>query len=184
LPTAQNTHEIAQGIDPACRVVYVDYDPVVVSHAKALPTGDTVAAVQGDLRRPAKILADPAVLRLIRPREPVGLILAMVLHFFDSDIAQAITEAFTNSIAPGSYVVLSVGSGDEETGGQLAREYKAGTLYNHSPLQIAGFLGGLELIGPGLADARDWDPDLATASPAHQGGRILAGVGRKPEVAS
>jgi hypothetical protein len=184
LPTAQNTHEIAQGVDPACRVVYVDYDPVVVSHAKALPTGDTVAAVQGDLRRPAKILADPAVLRLIRPREPVGLILAMVLHFFDSDIAQAITEAFTNSIAPGSYVVLSVGSGDEETGGQLAREYKAGTLYNHSPLQIAGFLGGLELIGPGLADARDWDPDLATASPAHQGGRILAGVGRKPEVAS
>jgi hypothetical protein len=88
-----------------------------------------------------------------------------------------------NSIAPGSYVVLSVGSGDEETGGQLAREYTAGTLYNHSPLQIAGFLGGLEWTGPGLADARDWEPSLVTASPVHQGGRILAGVGRKRDAA-
>ena len=60
LPTAQNTHEIAQGVDPACRVVYVDYDPVVVSHAKALLTGDTVAALQGDLRDTAGILADAA----------------------------------------------------------------------------------------------------------------------------
>ena len=108
----------------------------------------------------------------------------MVLHFSDAGAAKAITAAFADSIAPGSYVVLSVGSGDDETGGQLARQYTASTLYNHSLAQIAGFLDGLELTGPGLTDARDWEPNLATAPPAHKGGRILAGVARKQEAAA
>jgi hypothetical protein len=75
-----------------------------------------------------------------------------------------------------------VSSGDEDTSGTLIREYKAGTLYLHSPKQIAGFFGGLELVGPGLVDAREWDPAPgSTASPSNRdGGCILAGVGRKP----
>jgi hypothetical protein len=77
---------------------------------------------------------------------------------------------------------MSVSSGDEETSGTLIRAYQAGTLYNYSAKQIAGFFGGLELVGPGLVDAREWDPASgSTASPASRdGGRILAGVGRKP----
>jgi hypothetical protein len=180
LPTGQNTHQVAQNVAPACRVVYVDYDPVVTAHATALLTEENVTAVRGDMRDPASILTHPQVLSHIRPLEPVGLIMAMVLHFVDAGTAAAIMAAFIDSIAPGSYVVISVGSGDEKTGGQLAREYRAGTLYNHSRAEITGLLAGLELTEPGLTDARDWDPSLTTvASPREEDGRILAGVGRK-----
>jgi len=184
LPTAQNTHQVAQQVAPSCHVVYVDYDHVVISHAAALLSGDTVAAVWGDLADPASILNDPGVCKLIRRDEPIGVTLAMILHFFDADAAREIVAVLVNSIAPGSYIVMSVGSGDEATGGQLAREYRAGTLYNHTPAQIAEFFDGLELVGPGLTDARDWDPNLVAAPVPHQGGRILAGVGRKPETRS
>jgi len=180
LPTAQNTHQVAQGQDPDCRVAYVDYDPVVAAHAAALLCERNAVAIQGDMRAPASILAHPDVLGLIRLDEPVGLIMAMTLHFVDATTAAAITAGFTSALAPGSYVVISVGSGDEETGGHLAREYRAGTLYNHSPAEVTGFFAGLELAGPGLTDARSWDPGLATAPPAHEGGRILAAVARKP----
>lgn len=183
LPTAQNTHEVAQQVDPTCRVVYVDNDPMVVAHATALLGGDGVAAVGGDLRNPTGILTNPTVRRLIRPGKPVGVILAMILHFFDAETARALTAAFIESISSCSYIVVSVGSGDEETGGQLTREYTAGTLYNHSPAQVTEFFAGLELVGPGLTDARDWEPNRAAVRTRHQGGRILAGVGRKPEAA-
>jgi S-adenosyl methyltransferase len=185
LPTAENTHQAAQAVDPACRVVYADNDPVVLTHARALLSGPGVAAVEGDLRDPAAILADPAVEQLIRPGEPTAVILAMVLHFLDAGTAAKITEAFTRWLTPGSYVVISCGSGDQETGERLAREYAAGTLYNHSPAQIAGFFASLDLVPPGLVDAGDWNPGLPAApTPGHRGGRILAGVGRKPGGAS
>ncbi len=179
LPTAQNTHQVAQEVEPTCRVVYVDNDALVLAHARALLKDSYVDAVAGDVRDPASILTNPAVLNLIHPREPVALILCLILHFFDADTAKDITSAFVNSLAPGSYLVLSVGSGDEETGKQLTSEYSAGTLYNHSPARIAGFFDGLELVGPGLIDARDWQPNLTTVPVEHRGGRILAGVGRK-----
>jgi hypothetical protein len=180
LPTAQNTHETAQKVDPACRVAYVDYDPVVVAHAKALLAGGTVTAIQGDIGDPASILANPAVLDLIQPGEPVGLILALVVHFFEAETAAEIVAAFAKSVAPGSYIVLSVGSGDEQAGDAVAREYKAGTFHYHAPRQVAGFFQGLELVGTGLADARDWDPDSTAAPAPRQGAGILAGVGRRP----
>lgn len=179
LPTAKNTHEIAKDVDTTCRVVYVDHDPMVMTHARALLAGNGVSAVEGDLADPAAILRDPGVRNLIRLEEPVGLILAMVLHFFDADTARGITGTFTHAVAPGSYVVISVGSGDEGTGGLLAKEYAASTLYNHTPERIAGFLDGLELVGPGLTDARDWRPQPRAVPQDHCGGRILAGIGRK-----
>jgi O-methyltransferase involved in polyketide biosynthesis len=180
LPTVQNTHETAQKVDPACRVAYVDYDPTVVAHAKTLLSGGTVAATQGDVRDPASILANPAVLDLIRPEEPVGLIVAMVLHFFDAETAREIVAAFASSIAPGSYIVLSIGSGDERACDAVAREYQAGTFNYHPRARVAGFFQGLELVGTGLTDARDWDLDPALAPAARQGAGILAGIGRKP----
>jgi hypothetical protein len=141
-----------------------------------------VAAIRGDIRDPASILANPAVLDLIRPGEPVALILAMVVHFFEANRAKEIVTAFAKSIAPGSYIVLSVGSGDEQAGDAVARQYKAGTFHYHAPAQVAGFFQGLELVGSGLADARDWDPDPANAPAPRQGAGILAGVGRRPRV--
>jgi SAM-dependent methyltransferase len=181
LPTAQNTHEVAQAVDPACRVVYADNDPVVAAHARALLSDSGVEATCADLADPAGIAADPVVARRIRPAEPTGLILGMVLHFFDTEAAAKITAALADWLAPGSYLVVSVGSGDERTGGALAREYRAATLHNHTPQQVAGFFAYLDLVPPGLVDARDWSPGTIAAPPAvHRGGRILAGAGRKP----
>jgi SAM-dependent methyltransferase len=185
LPTVQNTHEAAQAVNPACRVVYADNDPMVVAHARALLSGSGVEAVNADLADPAGIIADPVAGTLIRPGEPTGLILAMVLHFFEAEAASKIVTALADWLAPGSYVVISVGAGDERTGGTLAREYKAATLHNHTPEQITGFLAGFDLVPPGLVDARDWESGTSVVSPArHLGGRILAGVGRKPHPAA
>ena len=78
LPTAQNTHQVARAAHPDCRVAYVDRDPVVVSHARALLSGTGVIALQGDLADPDAILADPVLQRLIRLAEPVAVIVAMV----------------------------------------------------------------------------------------------------------
>ncbi len=182
LPTARNTHQVAQDGDPACRVVYADNDPAVVARAQALLVGTGVAAVEADLRDPAAVLAAAARTGLFRAGEPVAVILALILHFFDFGTARQVAAELTESIAPGSYVVMSVSAGDEAASGEPNRAYKAGTLYNHSPNQIAEFFGGLELVGPGLVDAREWDPaQSSTASRSDRDdGRILAGVGRRP----
>jgi SAM-dependent methyltransferase len=185
LPTACNTHQAAQAVDPSCRVIYADNDPVVVTHATALLSGDGVATIQADLADPAGLTTHPAVADLIKPDQPVALILALVLHFFDATAAEKIMADLTGWLAPGSYVVISVGSGDERIGGTLAREYKAGPLHNHPPGQIAAFLDGLDILPPGLVDARFWQPGAPAREPRkHQGGRILAGIGRKPHPAA
>lgn len=182
LPTARNTHQVVQDYDPACRVVYADNDPAVVARAQALLAGTGVVALEADLRDPAAVLAAAARTGLFRAGEPVAVILALVLHFLDFGTAHEVAAELTESIVPGSYVVMSVSAGDDETSGAQNRAYKAGTLYNHSPKQIAEFFGGLELVGPGLVDARAWDPALASTAPpsGRDGARILAGVGRKP----
>ena len=182
LPTGQNTHEVAQAVRPDCRVAYVDADPVVVAHARALLCGPGVAAIRGDIAEPDAILADVRTQRLINLAEPTAIILAMVLHFFDAATARDIVAAFARAVAPGSYIVLSVGSGDERTGGALTREYRAGTLHNHSLAQITAFIEDLELIPPGVTNAMAWMPGSPSQPPRPQsGGRILAGVARKPE---
>jgi len=102
-------------------------------------------------------------------------------HPTDAATVRGIAAAITRAIAPGSYVVISAGSGDEQTGGRLAREYQAGTLYNHSPAQIGAFFDGLDLIPPGLTNAMAWVPGPAAPLRSRlRGGHILAGVGRKP----
>jgi O-methyltransferase involved in polyketide biosynthesis len=186
LPTVQNTHETAQAIDPSCRVVYVDNDPVVVNHAKVLLSGHGVDAITGDLREPDTILGHPITRQLIRPHEPTGLILALVLHFLDAGTAAKLMREYANWLPDGGYVVVSVGAGDQETGEALAREYTPATLYNHSPGQVAALFDGLDIIDPpGLADARDWYPGKPVLCPGpREAGRILAGVACKPHPTS
>jgi hypothetical protein len=180
LPTRDNTHRAAQAVDPGARVVYADNDPVVVGHARALLTGPGVEAIEGDLRDPMGILGDPVVCKMIRPGEPACVVLACVLHFFDFEHAWQIAGAFTAWLPAGSYLILSVGCGDEETGGAVTSAYTAAPLYNHSPRQIASFFGALDLTSPGLVDAKDWRPGWREYHRKHEGDRILAGVARKP----
>jgi O-methyltransferase involved in polyketide biosynthesis len=179
LPTAENTHQIAQAVDPACRVAYVDNDPVVVSHARALMRANGVTAIESDLGDPEAILSQLNTAQMIRLDEPLGVILGMVLHFFTAQTASEIMRTIVKSVAPGSYVVMSVGSGDAQTSAELAREHTATTLYNHAADQVAGFFDGLELAAPGLVDARDWDPLGSANPPTETGWHILTGVGRK-----
>jgi SAM-dependent methyltransferase len=181
LPTGQNTHEIAQTVRPGCRVVYVDTDPIVMTHARALLRGPGVTAIAGDMAEPGAVLTDIRTQRLISLAEPTAVILAMVLHFFDAATARDIVAGFARAVTPDSYIVISVGSGDEQTGDALAREYQAGALYNHSFAQTTAFLDDLELIPPGVTDAMTWMPgSTAQAPPPQSGGHILAAVARKP----
>jgi SAM-dependent methyltransferase len=182
LPTGMNTHEIAQAVHPDCRVVYADADPIVVAHARALLQAPGVTAIRGDMAEPDAILAEVRAQRLVNLTESAAVIFAMVLHFFDAVTASDIVATVARALAPGSYIVFSVGSGDEETGDALTREYQAGPLYNHSFKQIVTFAEGLELVLPGVTDAMTWMPGSPSQPPPPQsGGRILAGVARKPE---
>jgi hypothetical protein len=176
LPTASNTHDVAQAAASDSKVAYVDKDPVVVSHAAALLAGGhDVIAVRGDAGQPAAILADSRVSTLMELTRPYAVILAAVLHFFPLAAARRIVAEFTSMAPSGSYLIISVGS----SGGRLARAYTAGTLHDHSPEEIQTLLTGLDIIDPpGLVDAVQWVPGTPLAPPARSGGRILAAVAR------
>jgi S-adenosyl methyltransferase len=178
LPTANNTHDVAQAAAPDSKVAYVDKDPMVVLHAGALlADGHDVIAVRGDAAEPAAILADPRVNTLVQPGRPHAVILAAVLHFFSLAAARRIITEFASLAAPGSYVIISVGS----SGSRLAREYAAGTLHDHSFDEIRTLLAGLEIIDPpGLVEARHWAPRTPAPAPTRTGGHILAAVARIP----
>ena len=180
LPASPSVHQAARAVLPAARVAYVDTDPVVLTHAVALlATGDGVAAVDADLRDPAAVLAHPDLQAVINPGQPVCVILGAVLHFLDPDAACAVTGGYTSLMAPGSCLVLSCARfEDEALAKQLAQEYTPATWYNHSPADIAEFFDGLELVGPGVTEARTWPKRPTEAD--DRSGHVLAGVGRVP----
>jgi len=185
MPTSPNTHEIARAVRPAARVVYLDIDPVVISHASALlATNDGVAAMHGDARAPEAIAANPELLKVIDLGEPACVILAMVLHFVDATTARDIVAAFSRLLAPGSYVIVSVGRGKDEVGEQMRQTYSAASLYNHSEEQITSFFGGLALVPPGLAEARSWRAEWPQVHVAAHAGQVLVGIGHKPTVSN
>lgn len=178
LPTASNTHDVAQAAAPDSKVAYVDIDPVVVLHAEALlDNGHNVRAVRGDAADPTAILSDPRVTALVQPGRPSAVILAAVLHFFPLATAHRIITEFAGLVEPGSYLVISVGS----SGRRLASAYSAGTLHDHSPDEIRTLLSELEVVDPpGLANALHWMPGIPAPTPGGSGGQILAAVARTP----
>lgn len=180
LPASPSVHQAARAVLPTARVAYVDTDPVVLTHAAALlATGDGVAAVDADLRDPAAVLGHQDLRTIINPGRPVCVILGAVLHFLDPDAACAVTAGYTSLMAPGSCLVLSCARfEDEELAKQLAEEYTAATWYNHSPADIVEFFDGLELVGPGVTEARTWPKRPPGAD--DRNGHVLAGVGRVP----
>ncbi len=183
LPTSPAVHEIVRRHDSTAAVVYVDNDPVVLNHLWALAASgdDHVAAVAADLGKPAAVLDAVQATGLIGLTEPACLILAMVLHFMDAATARDLAAAYISGLAPGSHVIITVGCGDPAIGAQITRTYDAAAVYNHTPEDVASFFTGLDLISPGIADARAWMPGWPTAAPFTQrAGQVLAGIGRKP----
>jgi O-methyltransferase involved in polyketide biosynthesis len=187
LPTADKTHEVAQRIATDARVVYVDNDPLVLTHARALltstPQGVT-AYIDADLRDPDKILA--AAAQTLDFTQPIALMLMGILgHIGDHDEARSILKRLLDPLPSGSYLALNDGTSViSQAFAQAQQRYnEGGALPYHlrSPEQIAGFFDGLELVEPGLVSVPRWRAD-----PAEAGGDLPAevdafgGVGREP----
>jgi O-methyltransferase involved in polyketide biosynthesis len=184
LPAANNTHEVAQRAAPECRVVYVDNDPVVLSHAKALlasgPEGAT-AYVDADLRDPETILA--AAAEVLDFSRPVAVMLVAILqHIGDHDDRYGIVARLVAEIPPGSYVALSHPARDIQATAMAEiadrmNELVAEKVTFRTRAEVLRFLDGLELIEPGVVPVPQWRPesDLEAASPTVMWG----GVGRK-----
>jgi len=180
LPASPAVHQAARAVLPRARVAYVDTDPVVLAHARALlATGDGVTAVAADLRDPAVVLADKELRAVIDPAQPAGVILGAVLHFLDAGTARTVASGYARLIAPGSYLIISVARNDDEMlGKRLAQQYTAATWYNHSAEDVTSFFDGLELVGPGVTEAQTWRAWLTEPRLCRRDGHVLAGVGR------
>ncbi|MEU7871258.1 SAM-dependent methyltransferase [Dactylosporangium sp. NPDC049140] len=183
IPLPPNTHDIAQRIAPSCRVVYVDNDPIVLTHARALltshPHGAT-AYVDADLRDPVSILRHPDVHRTIDLAQPVGLLLIAVLHFLTDEQATRAVATLLDALAPGSYVALSHGTTDFWTADTAAQvpQLQRGSETPYRPRsreQIAGFVAGLHLVDPAPATPA---PAAGTTTPTGQPGARLVPVVR------
>jgi SAM-dependent methyltransferase len=184
LPTRGNVPEVAREVTPGARVVCVDHDAVVCTHARALLTGTgDVGVVEAAMENPGQILADPAVKRLIDFSEPVAVLFFSVLHFAID--AGPIVAAFRDAMGPGSHLALSHGVPDQVPGGsQSAAEVKQVYGRSNSPggafrtrAEILELFAGFELVEPGLVPIADWRSD--TPAPAVGRTWLLGGVGRR-----
>ena len=180
LPTALNTHDIAQQVSPRARVAYVDNDPMVISHARALlAKSPGVIAVPGDMRDPQRILNDPGLAELIDVRRPVCVILSGVLHFLDAQAAREAAAAFAAAVARASYLIISVGSGNPDEGQTFTNAYSAARVYIHSREEILGFFDGLELVPPGVTSVMSWNGDGPPQRREPPTATFIGGVARK-----
>jgi S-adenosyl methyltransferase len=188
LPTAQNVHQVAQGVSSSAKVVYVDYDSVVLAHARAILADDENTAVVGaDLRRPTEVLSDPELLRMVDLGQPVAVLMMAVLHFVAEDEnAAAIVAQYRDALPPGSYLAMSLGTTDGVDPAKIAdakQVYRSATaqLTYRSRAQIEELFDGFDLVDPGLVRPPLWRPDSdASVSSELEGSEwMLAAVGRK-----
>jgi hypothetical protein len=182
LPTADNTHEVAQAIAPQSRIVYVDNDPMVLAHAQALLTskpGGTTDYLEADVRDPATILARAA--RTLDFGQPVALVmLGIVGQIEDSDEPHALVRRYLQAVPSGSYLALCDGTDISPSLNEAIAVYNqnsASSYHLRSPQQARAFFDGLAPVTPGLVPASAWHRD-GTAS-ADAGDATLCGVGLK-----
>jgi O-methyltransferase involved in polyketide biosynthesis len=182
MPTTPNTHQSAQAVDPHVRVAYIDNDPVVLAHLRALAAqgNPEVTVIDGDVREIPTILN--AIGGAIDLAQPACLLMGALLHFFPADAARDLVAGYAAALAPGSYVVLSVGRTDDSEMAQGFGTYSsagAAQAYNHSVAEFTGFFGPLALVPPGVADARQWHDGSGQAEPlGTRPGQALVGVAR------
>ncbi|MBP0448886.1 MULTISPECIES: SAM-dependent methyltransferase [unclassified Kitasatospora] len=187
IPTSPNVHEIAQGIAPEARVAYVDNDPIVLTHARALMSSTEegrTCYVDADLRDPDAILGAPELREVLDLSQPVALSLIAIVHFvLDEDDPQGIVRRFMDELAPGSFLALTVFTGDTDPVGVggVGREYNARGI----PLQIRdrqetlAFFDGYELLDPGVTLVHRWRPDADAAPVRDQDIAMYGGVAVK-----
>jgi S-adenosyl methyltransferase len=179
LPTTPNTHETAQDVQPEALVVYADNDEQVLTHAEnILAKTPGVLPIAGDLACPEEILYDWRVRQHLDFYQPMCLILAMTLHFFNAETARTLVSRYVNGLPYGSYLIVSVGQLEGDAGTKFTDNYSAGHLYHHPYEAAASFMDGLDLIDPGVTEARSWRAPAFLPSNGRRG-HIWAAVGRK-----
>jgi S-adenosyl methyltransferase len=182
LPTANNTHQVAQDVAPDARIVYVDNDPIVLAHARALltstPQGAT-AYIAADLRNPKHILEEAAL--TLDLNQPVGVMLMGILgHIQDDDEARSIVSQLLEAVPSGSYLTMNDGTDTSEEVVEAARIWNLSanpTYHLRSPERIARFFEDLELVEPGVVSPPQWRPDPGQPAAAIDS---FCGMGRKP----
>jgi hypothetical protein len=175
LPTANNTHEVAQNAAPEARIVYVDNDPIVLTHARALLTSDehgTTAYIDADLRDTGKILAEARA--TLDFSQPVTVMLLAVLHFIpDTDDPGRIVAQLMEPLASGSYLVLSHASSDISADGltTATRQYNRSSaveIHMRSRAEVTRLLDGLEILEPGVVPLGQWHPGPLDGQPGQR----------------
>ena len=184
IPAADNTHEVAQDVAPECRVVYVDNDPIVLAHARALLTsepGGATAYLDQDLRNVAEIIR--AAAGTLDFSEPVAVMLIGILHCIpDEDDPAGVIRQLMDAVPPGSYLVISHPANDINNPGvgRLAsrlNELMPVKLRFRARAEVARFFDGLELVEPGVVRAPEWRPD--SDADLDNPAAVWAGVARK-----
>jgi S-adenosyl methyltransferase len=187
IPTVDNVHSIARRVHPDTRVAYVDVDPVAVAESMEILDGDGLAvAVRGDVQQPSAIIGHTEVRRLLDFDEPIGVLLAAVLHFVpEHRIADEAVATLIGSVAPGSHFVVSHSATEsfrlftapEDV--YQRRTSTPGTVRTRA--EVERLFTGLELLEPGVVWAQEWRPGAVVERVEHaRAGGIWVGVGRKP----
>ncbi|QWF81848.1 hypothetical protein HUW46_05281 [Amycolatopsis sp. CA-230715] len=166
IPTVSNVHEVAQQADPACRVVYVDRDPVAVAHSELMLSGnDRAAIVQADMRDPEGILAHPDTRRLLDFDQPVGLLMLLMLHWIPDDSDPlALLARYRDALPGGSYLAITHVTGDHqgenltEATDVIKRSKSPDQITLRTRARIAELFTGFDLVEPGLVGCAEWRP--------------------------
>jgi hypothetical protein len=191
IPTSPNVHEVAQAVAPESRIVYVDNDPIVLAHARALLTSNPQGAtdyIDADLREVDKILESAQLRKTLDFRQPVGLLLIAIMHFVgDDDDPYGIARRLLDALPSGSYLALSHLTGDFDPkawAGVAAVYRKSGVIMQvRAKSEIERFFTGLDLVKPGLVSLPHWRPDPGAEDaeqPTDAQVSVYGGVARKP----
>jgi hypothetical protein len=188
LPTVNSVHEVAQRIAPSSRVVYVDNDPLVLTHARALLTSASdgrTAYIPADLRNPAGILANPVVREVLDFTKPAALMLVAILHFIsDDDNPAEVVAALLDALPAGSYLVASHLTGEHDPAAQTSTEraYRGASLpaqWRNSDVFAEIAFAGMELVPPGVVLVSEWRREGNAPGPAPHEVNFYGGVARK-----
>jgi hypothetical protein len=167
LPNMANTHQIAHRVAPEARIVYVDVDPMVSTHAAALMAGSNVVTLRADLREPEQVLGDARVRDLLDFGQPIGIMFMCVLHcLWDKEDPWGVVRQFRDAVSPGSYLALSHMTDEAHPEAAEGLFRISQDLHWNTPLvsrnraDIARFFDGFTLVEPGLVPPAQWRPEL------------------------
>ncbi|MFB6719592.1 SAM-dependent methyltransferase [Kribbella sp. NPDC056345] len=189
LPTAENTHQVVQRIQPDAKVLYIDNDPVVLAHGRALlEENENTLFVSADIFEPEEVLSTPEVREFLDFSQPIAVMQAGTLHHYIGSEGAQIMKEYVDAVVPGSYTVISHFF-DPETPEHTEVAQKMEDKFIHSPMgsgrfrtraELMEFFPGQELVAPGLVLCDDWWPDGPRLKPLNQVEECIVGaVGRK-----